>query len=143
MKIEWVFDREEPIDLENLLGDLSVSDADSTITVQSTYIDSWFVALIRGLRILQDGRSGSVEILEEPSPLVFELSEGKVWISYEHKRICAESLHEFQRSLHQGICWLTEQIKGIPWKRRYEILSEIQEYSDKHINLDSIKVQKS
>ena len=62
MKIEWHLDMGEALDLDNLLGDITLRDAQTCLEERDTYIDSWLVALITGLQAVQAGQSISVDI---------------------------------------------------------------------------------
>lgn len=40
MKIEWLLDEEEPLDPENLIGDITLTEGEATIIERNTYVDS-------------------------------------------------------------------------------------------------------
>src|SRR2546425_11642503 len=82
MKIEWHLDLGEALDPDNLLGDITLSDAQTRLEERDTYIDSWLVALITGLQAVQAGQSISVDIPEEPAPLDFIPVSKEVHIAY-------------------------------------------------------------
>jgi len=56
MKIEWYLDLGEALDPDNLLGDITLSEAQTRLEERDTYIDSWLVALITGLQVVQAGQ---------------------------------------------------------------------------------------
>ncbi len=96
MKIEWQLDMGEALDPDNLLGDITLSNAQTRLEERDTYIDSWLEALITGL---QAGQSISVDIPEEPAPLAF-IPVGKgVHIAYRTSVLNVESLEELRRAV--------------------------------------------
>ena len=99
MKIAWRLDEEMPLDLENLLGDITLSNGSTVLQERQTYIDSWLDALITGLQAVQVGKARRVDILEEPDPLVFEPVEKGVRISYRAMAIEVESVEAFHGAL--------------------------------------------
>ena len=82
MKIVWHLDAKEPIDAENLLGDITLTVMQRSLGERDTYIDSWLDALITGLKAVQAGQSIRIDIPEEPEPLVFEPLGKRVRVSY-------------------------------------------------------------
>ena len=99
MKIVWRLDEEMPLDPESLLGDIILSDRDTVLQEQQTYIDSWLDALITGLQAVQVGKAIRVEILEEPDPLVFEPVERGVRLSYRTMAIEVKSVEALHSAL--------------------------------------------
>jgi hypothetical protein len=58
MKIVWHLDAKEPIDAENLLGDITLTVMQRSLGERDTYIDSWLDALITGLtRIIHESQT--------------------------------------------------------------------------------------
>jgi len=84
MQIVWRLDVEEPIDPENLLGDITLTDGQMSLGERDTYLDSWLDALIIGLKAVQAGQRVGIDIPEEPEPLVFEPLGKRVRISYRN-----------------------------------------------------------
>ena len=99
MKIVWRLDEEMPLDPESLLGDIILSNGDTVLQEQQTYIDSWLDALITGLQAVQVGKAIQVEILEEPDPLVFEPVERGVRLSYRAMTIEVKSVEALHSAL--------------------------------------------
>jgi hypothetical protein len=99
MKIEWLLAEEEPIDPENLLGEIILTEGEATILERNTYVDSWLEALITGVNAVQKGKRVTVEILEEPNPLVFEPLNGGMRLSYQNTVIIIDKIENFIRGL--------------------------------------------
>jgi hypothetical protein len=104
MKIEWTLYEEEGIDPDDPLGTIVLSDDEGNeIRQEATYLDSWFEALIEGLRSLQAGEEEAVEILEEPDPLEFRMVNDGVEIRHDLAQIKGGSLSEFEEMLQREL----------------------------------------
>jgi hypothetical protein len=113
MKIEWHLDMGEALDPDNLLGDITLSDAQTRLEERDTYIDSWLEALITGLQAVQAGQSISVDIPEEPAPLAF-IPVGKgVHIAYRTSVLNVESLEELRRAVCIAAEVLLRQVAAV------------------------------
>lgn len=113
MKIEWHLDMGEALDPDNLLGDITLSDAQTRLEEGDTYIDSWLVALIAGLQAVQAGQSISVDIPEEPAPLAFILVGKGVHIAYRTRVLKVESLEELRRAVCLAAEALLRQVAAV------------------------------
>lgn len=136
MKIAWRLDEEMPLDPESLLGDIILSDEDTVLQEQQTYIDSWLDALITGLQAVQVGKAIRVEIPEEPDPLVFEPAERGVRLSYRATAIevkSVEALHNALLLTASAFLQKLARVKG--WERNtllhniWDFVSHSQEVS--------------
>ncbi|HBB35192.1 MAG TPA: hypothetical protein DDZ80_03500 [Cyanobacteria bacterium UBA8803] len=115
MKIEWTLYEEEGIDPIDPVGDITVTNGQTTIQVEATYLDSWFDALITGIKGVQTGSKVTVEIVEEPDLLRFEPSNGGVKISYKNTAIVVSRIDEFIQALKlaaKDFLLRLDQIKG-------------------------------
>lgn len=99
MQIAITLDESEKIDPIDPIGDITITDDTTTITEKSTYLDSWFDALITGLKAVKQGKNMAVEIVEEPEPIVFEPWEEGMQISYRDKYISISQISEFTTAL--------------------------------------------
>src|SRR5262249_44832383 len=113
MKIEWHLDMGEALDPNNLLGDITLSDAQTRLEERDTYIDSWLQALIAGLQAVQAGQSISVDIPEEPAPLVFIRVGKGVHIAYPTGVLNVESLEELRRAVCIAAEVLLRQVAAV------------------------------
>jgi len=113
MKIEWHLDMGEALDLDNLLGDITLSDAQTCFEERDTYIDSWLVALITGLQAVQVGQTMSVDIPEEPAPLAFIPVGQGVHIAYRSRVLKVESLEALRRAVCLAAEVLLQQVAGV------------------------------
>ena len=118
MKIAWRLDEEMPLDPENLLGDITLSNGPTVLQERQTYIDSWLDALITGLQAVQVGKAIQVDILEEPDPLVFEPVEKGVRLSYRAMAIEVESVEAFHGALLLTATAFLQNLAGVKgWER--------------------------
>lgn len=122
MRIKWKLDEEE-IALEELVGDISIAHGEAVISEPGTYIDSWLEALALGLEGIRDGKRLSVEIVEEPDPLIFDPQEGGVRLSYQNASIFVESIDEFSRCLQEAIEGFLSQLNKIEKLDSHELLN--------------------
>lgn len=99
MQIAITIDVSENIDPIDPIGDITITDGTTNITEKSTYLDSWFDALITGLKAVKQGKNITFEIVEEPEPIVFEPWEKGMRISYGDRSISISQISEFTTAL--------------------------------------------
>ncbi len=99
MKISFTLDREQGIDPNDPLGDIIITNNQNILSVEATYLDSWFDVLIDGLKSLQNNNKITLEIVEEPEVITFEpLLEG-FKITYGKQTLLFSNLNDFYESL--------------------------------------------
>src|SRR4029434_6426476 len=128
MKIAWRLDEDMPLDPESLLGDIILSDGDTVLQEQQTYIDSWLDALITGLQAMQVGKAIQVEILEEPDPLVFEPAERGVRLSYRAMVIEVKSVEALHNALLLTATAFLQKLAGLKGWERNALLHSIRDF---------------
>lgn len=84
---------------DDLLGEIRLCAGQQCIAVSPAYLDSWLVAFIEGVHGLKVKRNLQVEMLEEPSPLVFDLAPASLAIRYGDQEVLLPSLAEFADKL--------------------------------------------
>ncbi len=99
MKISFKLDRDEGIDPNDPLGNIRIRDDQTLLSVESTYLDSWFDVLIDGYKSLKNHKKVTLEIWEEPEVITFEPVLRGFKISYEKKELFFSDLNEFYQSL--------------------------------------------
>ena len=92
MKIFFTLYEDEGIDPIDPVGDIILTDGQTDLLVESTYLDSWFETLIDGLEGLQSGKKSKLEIVEEPGSIIFEPLTSGFKISYRGREIMIENL---------------------------------------------------
>lgn len=99
MQIVVTLDESEKIDPIDPIGDIAITDNTTTILEKSTYLDSWFDALITGLKTVKQGKNIAVEIVEEPEPIMFEPWLEGMRIYYRKQSISISQISEFTTAL--------------------------------------------
>jgi hypothetical protein len=76
MDISWKVYDSEGADADNPLGTISLTDGEgAVISQEAVYLDTWFEALLAGLRGMVAGEEESLQLVEEPDPLEFRLED--------------------------------------------------------------------
>jgi len=128
MKITWHLDEEVPLDQENLLGDITLSNGHTVLQERQTYIDSWLDALITGLQAVQAGKAMRVDILEEPDALVFEPVEKGVRLSYRALALDVESVEALHDALLLAATAFLQKLTGVEGWERNAVLHSIRDF---------------
>lgn len=128
MKIEWRLDMDAALEPENLVGDMTLSDAQTSLGERDTYIDSWLAALIVGLQALQTGQSIHVDIPEESAPLVFAPVGKGVQISYRTMVLNVGSVEELQRAVYIAAQALLQQLAAVEGWEGNPLISGIRDF---------------
>jgi hypothetical protein len=99
LTVTFTFEEELDLDANDPLGDLSISDGRSVITIKTTFLDSWLVALIEA----HDKRNEDhmrVEVAEEPFFLRIDVdSSGLLTINDGKLSLSPQSRDAFYRAL--------------------------------------------
>jgi len=113
INIKWTLDEQEGIDPIDPLGDMIITDSHTILSVESTYLDSWFSALITGIKAVNAGKRVTVEVAEEPDPLIFEPWKSGMIISYKDRALQVKKIDEFMESFrnaaHKFLCKVDNQ----------------------------------
>lgn len=99
MNISFTIDQEAGIDPHEPLGNITISDGNSRLSIESTYLDSWFDVLIDGLNGLKTQNKLTLEILEEPEVITFENLLSHFKITYRKQELFFSNLKEFHQAL--------------------------------------------
>ena len=99
MKILFTLDQEQEIDPNDPLGNLIITNSQTTLSVESTYLDSWFDVLIDGFQGLQNNNKITLEIVEEPESITFAPVLEGFKISYGKQALFFSNLNVFHQSL--------------------------------------------
>ena len=128
MKIIWRLDEARPLDPENLLGDITLSNGHTVLQERQTYIDSWLDALITGLQAVQAGKAIRVDIPEEPDALVFEPVEKGVRLSYRALALEVESVEALHGALLLAATALLQELAEVEGWERHALLHGIRDF---------------
>lgn len=101
MKIVWKLYEEDGISADDPLGSITITaDDGAVITQEATYLDSWFEGLLAGVRSIKAGEEQSIEMVEEPDPLEFEMSGDRLSITHDEATVLldpVEAIEEIRR----------------------------------------------
>ena len=115
MKIKWKFDDEGELDPYALLGAIRIEDGFGNILQEEcTYIDSWFIALGKGLGTLENEGRVEVDLIEEPDPLIFVAKNEKIEVWYKDHKIILQSISDAKRCLKADVTELINEVKAFP-----------------------------
>lgn len=124
-----LFKNEEPLDHEALLGHIAITNDSGIIRAKNTYIDSWLDALIRGLREIQEGSHCAIDLIDEPDPLVFDISGKELFISYRGATVSAGSVQSFTQALRSAASLFLETVCEDAGETGNELLKEIRDFA--------------
>ena len=113
MQIEWRLEMGAALEPENLVGDITLSEAQTSFGERDTYIDSWLEALITGLQAVQMGQRRCVDIPEEVAALVFTPVDQGVQIAYRTMVLHVESIDELQRAVYVAAQALLQRLATV------------------------------
>ncbi|MFB2920383.1 hypothetical protein [Aerosakkonema funiforme] len=136
MQIAITLDESQKIDPIDPIGDITITNDTTTITEKSTYLDSWFDALITGLKAVKQGKNIAVEIVEEPAPIVFEPWEKGMRISYRDKYISISQISEFTTALKIAANDFLNKLDSQPEFDSNDLLQVIRDFvNDEYVTL--------
>lgn len=120
LRINYSFDRELGPDGMDSLGDLSISDGRSEITITETYLDSWLAGFVEAISRLNTNRHAAVET-EEPDLIELDLAaDGHLAISFRGQTVIATGTREFESAVRAAVNSFLEVLNKYPdaWKNR-------------------------
>lgn len=128
-KINYSFEEESGRDGLDPLGNISISDERSTILLRTTFLDSWFAALVDALEQIQIKKHVSVEIAEEPKALTLDVaSGGQVFVTYAHEKVVAQTRQALQAALRTAACSFLAAVVGLPEANSNATLDPIRKF---------------
>ena len=127
LEIKLVFEAEE-FDPENPTGDIQITDGTNTIWQEHVYLDSWLDALISGLKEVEAGRSVSVDLVEEPDPLVLQPEHGGMKLTYAETTLYVNSIADFRQTLTRAGIDFLDQLHTVDEATDTELLNTIRTF---------------
>lgn len=101
---------DEGLDPESLLGHIAITDGAQAIRERYTYIDSWLDALVRGVQAIRERSHCVIDLIDEPDPLVFDLSKNGLYISYGKAAINVGTIGSFAAGLRSAAALFLETV---------------------------------
>ncbi len=127
MRITWLLYDSEGIDPENPLGLITITDeAGGEIKQEATYLDTWILALLKGVRMLRRGASETIESTEGPDPLELRLESGRVVITNGLRSVNAGSIESVEASIKEEARRFLSLLKSHDSWKGNESLAEIE-----------------
>lgn len=99
--MEIRFIKQKDANSPDLLGDIYLSDGRNTISEALTYFDSWLDALKKGALSLADQNQVSIDLIEEPDPLIFEKRDGYIVLTYGNSFIFVKNAEEILEAIRE------------------------------------------
>lgn len=121
-----IYKNEEALDPDALLGHIVLTNGSSTIKAVNTYIDSWIHALIQGLNTIRSESHCVVDLIDEPDPLVFDISDGDILLSYGNATLNAGSIENFTITLESAASLLLDIVREETREITSKMLEDIQ-----------------
>jgi hypothetical protein len=121
-----IYKNDEALDPDALLGHIALTNGSSTIKAENTYIDSWIHALIQGLRTIRSESHCVVDLIDEPDPLVFDVSDGDILLSYGNATLNAGSIENFTITLKSAASLLLDLVREEAKEITNQMLEDIQ-----------------
>lgn len=111
MQIQWTLDTEDPIDPNNLLADIQLSEAGEFIGRDAAFIDSWLEAL--GAAYLKLSRAAAVEVrvLEESYPLFVKRTPDGVVLSFSNQHLTIPSVENLGLAVVEACKRLSAELR--------------------------------
>jgi hypothetical protein len=126
MKIEWKFDDEKEWDPFTLLGTIKLIDEfGNFIEDRITILDSWFIAINKGLASLADGINLDVDLIDEPDPLLFISKDDKLSIRYKNQKVYLRNVSDAIESLRLAVTKFVEILMEYPEPRDETAIVEL------------------
>lgn len=88
MNIAWRLYDDDELVADDPLGSITITDPDGArINQDATYLDSWFQALLQGVRSLEAGEEESIEMVEEPDPLELSVEGPRLRLKHDQSTV--------------------------------------------------------
>jgi len=110
MEIEFELepiDRNDPAAIDPV-GSITLISADATLSEQYVYIDSWLDALKEGAKAISRTERAEIDLVEEPEPLILELTERGIRISFKDNSIVVKDGAELDAAVDDAYKKLTD-----------------------------------
>jgi hypothetical protein len=108
MRIEWSLDGDstplEPV------GDIRIIDETGTeISETATMLDAWFTALVQ---FAYASASTSIDLVDEPDPLLVSLALGRVSLSYRGQSVSSASVRECRNAVKSSVELFLQELRS-------------------------------
>jgi hypothetical protein len=129
LTISCIFDEDfEPGGMDPL-GKFVISDGQSRIVVEPTYLDSWLASFVGVLPRLSRTDHTSAEISEEPYPVQIDATkDGRLAISYKDQKTFAKGAREIEIALRAAVNSFLDVLKDSPETSQNRFIDPIRRF---------------
>ncbi len=130
LTITVTFEEESGLDLDDPLGDISISDDQTTLVLKTTYLDSWLAAMIEAFDQTQSVNHVEVKVAEEPFSLQVDINSlGLLSISYEGRTLTPQPREVVEAALKEAARFLLKSLSTLPDSERNTLLEPIMKFT--------------
>ena len=130
LKIQVSFEKEGGVDPIDPSGEILISDEGGVrIWEKHVYLDSWLDALITGLKEVEAGKSASIDLVEEPVPIMIQPQNGGIKLTYRDTTVSVGSIEEFRRTLRSASVDFLRKWDAAGKAGETELLNSIRRFS--------------
>lgn len=134
MLVQIHLDKDEPLNPDELLGEVKILSAREFIKEESTYVDSWLEALAKGAEQVRYEQVVTVDLVEEPDPLVFERREGRIRISHQNSSVHVQSEREILDAVQEATLSVLKSLEDEGWGENDRKLQRLKALVEGRIN---------
>ena len=129
MRIEFTLDREEPLDPQEVLGEIKLVSGNESIEQTNTYIDSWLFALAENLNRIEEEQDLAIDLVDERDPLEINPTGTGSRIKYGAQSITVSNTIRVRPALIDAARRLTNLLRDSPGYRDNPMLLALERLS--------------
>jgi len=122
--INFNLDKEDGIEPESLVGEITITDGNNSIHFQNAYIDSIIETLLKGIVDLKGRNKTSIDLIEESGNIDFELVEDRLTIIYS-KNVLHFHKFEFLNNLLSSLDELLNEVRNVQGVKNNPIINNL------------------
>lgn len=103
MKIEFKIFEHEKTQYHDILGNIKLSDNESSFHEDNAYLASWLCVLAEGILLLRRKTNSIIDLAEEPDPIGIEFLDGRIRLTYKERSVFSKGLDSFEVETTQAI----------------------------------------
>ncbi|MGL5078112.1 MAG: hypothetical protein ACRDBG_20105, partial [Waterburya sp.] len=108
--LNWTLDIEDGIDAYDPLGSITILGDEGKLTEESTYLDAFFEALIKGSQNFEKGKIIEIETLVEPYDIIFDYTGRYLVLNYRNQKTIILDINQFIKDVYNAVKALTETL---------------------------------
>lgn len=129
IKIRIVLEEDAELDPIDPSGEILISDGMSRIWQKDAYLDSWLNALIEGLSQVEAGKTATIDLVEEPDPLVVQPQNGGIKLTFREASVSVDRIDEFRLALGNAVVDFLSKFDIADRDGETELLKSIRKFS--------------